>query len=80
MKTTINELKNRFNTEGDVNLAADEDVYYDVHAVAGLLKLFLRELPVTILTVQLQTQFLHVMGKPAPVCAFLQRGGFTNLF
>jgi RhoGAP domain len=34
--------------------------YYDIHAVAGLLKLFLRELPTPILTQTFQKDFLHV--------------------
>jgi hypothetical protein len=37
-------------------------VYYDVHAVAGLLKLWLRELPTLVLTAGLHEAFLCVMG------------------
>ena len=55
----IKQLKERFNTEGDVNLINDE-AYYDIHAVASLLKLYLRELPTTILTRDLHVQFLTV--------------------
>ncbi|KAI7860175.1 hypothetical protein BDC45DRAFT_529793 [Circinella umbellata] len=56
----IQKLKQRFNQEGDINLlAAKED--YDVHAVAGLLKLWLRELPVTVLTRERRDDFMHVI-------------------
>ncbi|KNE61559.1 hypothetical protein AMAG_06375 [Allomyces macrogynus ATCC 38327] len=48
---TIRALKDRFNAEGDVDLCASTD-YIDVHAVAGLLKLFFRELPGSLLTDQ----------------------------
>lgn len=53
----IKQLRERFNTEGDVNLVTDEN-YYDIHAVASLLKLYLRELPTTILTRDLHLEFL----------------------
>jgi RalA-binding protein 1 len=55
----IKQLRERFNTEGDVNLITD-DQYYDIHAVASLLKLYLRELPTTILTRELHLEFLGV--------------------
>lgn len=55
----IKQLRERFNTEGDVNLVTDEQ-YYDIHAVASLLKLYLRELPSTILTRELHLEFLAV--------------------
>lgn len=55
----IKQLRERFNVEGDVNLLTDE-TYYDIHAVASLLKLYLRELPTTILTRDLHLQFLTV--------------------
>ncbi|TDZ58333.1 putative Rho-type GTPase-activating protein 2 [Colletotrichum trifolii] len=55
----IKQLRERFNTVGDVNLVTDE-TYYDIHAVASLLKLYLRELPTTILTRDLHLQFLAV--------------------
>jgi RalA-binding protein 1 len=55
----IKQLRERFNTEGDVNLITD-DQYYDIHAVASLLKLYLRELPTTILTRELHLEFLAV--------------------
>ncbi|KAH6898804.1 hypothetical protein B0T10DRAFT_394801 [Thelonectria olida] len=53
----IKALRERFNTEGDVNLVTDPQ-YHDIHAVAGLLKLYLRELPTTILTRDLHLEFL----------------------
>lgn len=57
----IKALRDRFNTEGDVKLL--EGPYYDMHAVASLLKLYLRELPVSILTRELHLDFLKVLGK-----------------
>lgn len=58
--TLIKTLKDRFNTEGDVNLVAD-GTNYDINAVASLLKLYLRELPATILTRDLHFDFLQCM-------------------
>ncbi|KAI1824469.1 hypothetical protein F4861DRAFT_254934 [Xylaria intraflava] len=55
----IKQLRERFNQEGDINLLTD-DTYYDIHAVASLLKLYLRELPTTILTRELHNQFITV--------------------
>ncbi|KHN95337.1 RhoGAP domain protein [Metarhizium album ARSEF 1941] len=54
----IKQLRERFNAESDVNLVADEQ-YHDIHAVASLLKLYLRELPTAILTRDLHLPFLH---------------------
>jgi RalA-binding protein 1 len=65
-------LKDRFNTEGDVDLLADEEDY-DVHAVASLFKTYLRELPSTILTRELHLEFLKVLeltDKDQKVAAF----------
>jgi RalA-binding protein 1 len=56
----IKALRDRFNIEGDVRLLEGE--FYDVHAVASLLKLYLRELPVSILTKQHHLDFLKVLG------------------
>ena len=56
----IKGLRDRFNTEGDIKLLDGE--YYDVHAVASLLKLYLRELPSSILTRELHLDFLKVLG------------------
>lgn len=57
----INGLKERFDNEGDVNLLKVDD-QWDPHAIAGLLKSFLRELPTSLLTRDLHPKFLAVMG------------------
>jgi RalA-binding protein 1 len=57
----IKGLRERFNVEGDIKLLDGQ--YYDVHAVASLLKLYLRELPASILTRELHLDFLKVLGK-----------------
>ncbi|PCH44407.1 RhoGAP-domain-containing protein [Wolfiporia cocos MD-104 SS10] len=56
----IKSLKDRFNTEGDVDLLGSDE-YWDPHAIAGLLKTFMRELPASILTRDLHLRFLSVM-------------------
>lgn len=61
----IRGLKEKFNAEGDVKLLGGEQ-YYDVHAVAGLLKLYLRELPSTVLTRDLHLDFLRALELPDP--------------
>ena len=61
--TVIKALKDRFNHDEDLNLLATEE-YFDVHAIAGLLKLYLRELPSSILTRDLQRDFLDVSEMP----------------
>lgn len=53
----IKQIRERFNTEGDLNLVTD-DQFYDIHAVASLLKLYLRELPTTILSRDLHMEFI----------------------
>ncbi|KAG9014360.1 hypothetical protein FRB94_012766 [Tulasnella sp. JGI-2019a] len=58
--TVIKNLKERFNTEGDVDLLKG-DIYYDPHAISGLLKQFLRDLPSSVLTRDLHMQFLGVI-------------------
>ncbi|KAH7069535.1 Rho GAP domain-containing protein [Paraphoma chrysanthemicola] len=55
----IKGLRERFNVEGDIKLLDGQ--YYDVHAVASLLKLYLRELPASILTRELHLDFLKVL-------------------
>ncbi|KAL1923614.1 uncharacterized protein VTP21DRAFT_8594 [Calcarisporiella thermophila] len=57
---TIKMLKDRFNIEGDVDLLGSGE-YYDVHAIAGLLKLYLRELPTSVLTKDLHKDFMRVI-------------------
>ncbi|KAE8348691.1 hypothetical protein BDV28DRAFT_152586 [Aspergillus coremiiformis] len=56
----VKALKERFNTEGDVDFLTG-DQYYDVHAVASLFKQYLRELPTTVLTRELHIEFLRVL-------------------
>ncbi|GAA6008117.1 hypothetical protein JCM10207_007035 [Rhodosporidiobolus poonsookiae] len=56
----IRVLKDRFNAEGDVPLLQSNE-YYDPHAIAGLLKQYLRELPVHLLTRELHGEFLRVI-------------------
>lgn len=58
----IKDLRNRFNIEGDFDFLLDEQ-YHDVHAVASLLKLYLRELPTSILTRDLHLSFIQVLCK-----------------
>ena len=59
----IKGLKSRFNAEGDIDLLSPDEEYTDVHAVASLLKLYLRELPQPVLTRELHLQFISVLGK-----------------
>ncbi|KAH8547621.1 hypothetical protein BGW37DRAFT_510215 [Umbelopsis sp. PMI_123] len=56
----IKGLKEKFNTDGDFDILGSKQ-YYDVHAVAGLLKLWLRELPNSVLTKELLMDFLHTI-------------------
>ncbi|KAF9820892.1 hypothetical protein IEO21_01119 [Rhodonia placenta] len=56
----IKSLKDRFNTEGDIDLLSSDE-YWDPHAIAGLLKTFLRDLPASILTRDLHLRFLAVI-------------------
>ncbi|KAF2435021.1 hypothetical protein EJ08DRAFT_692923 [Tothia fuscella] len=58
-QNVIKALRERFNTEIDVKLL--EGDYFDVHAVASLLKLYLRELPSSVLTRELHLDFLKVL-------------------
>ena len=59
----IKGLKKRFNAEGDFDFLGPDEPYYDVHAVASLLKLYLRELPQPVLTRDLHLEFIAVLGK-----------------
>ncbi|KIJ55385.1 hypothetical protein M422DRAFT_23982 [Sphaerobolus stellatus SS14] len=61
----IKALKDRFNTEGDVDLLASDE-FWDPHAIAGLLKGFLRELPTSVLTRDLHLKFLAVIDLADP--------------
>lgn len=60
-------LINFFDAEGDVNLLASDE-YWDPHAIAGLLKSYLRELPASILTRELHFRFLAVIGTSFSPC------------
>jgi hypothetical protein len=44
-----------------VNLLETKDSY-DIHVVAGVLKMWLRELPTSVLTREHRMDFLHVIG------------------
>ncbi|KAJ3192817.1 Kinesin-like protein kif3a [Irineochytrium annulatum] len=61
LASEITHLKERFNNETDVDLLGSGE-RYDVHAIAGLLKLFLRELQqqTPVLTKHLHRDFLRV--------------------
>ncbi|KAK4685483.1 RalA-binding protein 1, partial [Tremellales sp. Uapishka_1] len=56
----IKGLKDRFDLEGDVNLLQGDE-FWDLHAIAGLLKTFLRDQPTSLLTRELHMKFLAVM-------------------
>ncbi|UZJ56947.1 hypothetical protein CBS101457_006267 [Exobasidium rhododendri] len=56
----IKNLRERFDTQGDVDLLASSEPYYDPHAIAGLLKQFLRELTNSVLTRELHFDFMRV--------------------
>jgi len=61
----INELKHRFDKGEQVDLFSEQGV--DVHAVAGLLKMYFRELPEPLLTFDLYDMFLAAISiKDAP--------------
>lgn len=64
----IKGLKERFNQEGDVNLLA-HDERWDPHAIAGLLKTYLRELPTSLLTRELHGRFLKTFGELSQRCS-----------
>ncbi|KAJ3321306.1 hypothetical protein HDV06_004410 [Boothiomyces sp. JEL0866] len=59
----ISQLRARFDEEGDVPLL-EGDVYYDPHAVAGLLKLFFRELSEPLFTQELRMEFFQISEIP----------------
>ncbi|KAI9478079.1 MAG: hypothetical protein EXX96DRAFT_504273 [Benjaminiella poitrasii] len=56
----VKALKKRFNDFGDVQLLEDKEDH-DIHAIAGLLKMWLRELPENILTESLLGDFLQII-------------------
>ncbi|TIB77706.1 RhoGAP-domain-containing protein [Wallemia mellicola] len=59
----VKALKERFNNEGDINLVETDD-FFDPHAITGLLKLYFRELPNSVLTRELHFKFLQVTELP----------------
>ncbi|KAI0091783.1 hypothetical protein BDY19DRAFT_991457 [Irpex rosettiformis] len=61
----IKALKDRFNNEGDVDLLGSDELW-DLHAISGLLKTFLRDLPTSILTRDLHLRFLSVIDFADP--------------
>lgn len=61
----IKGLKDKFDSDGDVDLL-QLDEHWDPHAIGGLLKTFLRDLPHSLLTRDLHPRFLAVMGEPLP--------------
>ena len=65
----IKSLKKRFNAEGDFDFLGPDEPYFDVHAVASLLKLYLRELPQPVLTRDMHLEFIAVLGKKS-ICQF----------
>ncbi|KAJ7901148.1 hypothetical protein B0H14DRAFT_3423059 [Mycena olivaceomarginata] len=60
LSAVIKNVKHSFNMEGDIDLVGF-DKYWDPHAITGLLKSFLRELPASILTHKLHLRFLLVI-------------------
>ncbi|KAI8894445.1 hypothetical protein BC833DRAFT_604899 [Globomyces pollinis-pini] len=61
--SVITNLKALFDENGDVPLL-ETDVYYDPHAIAGLLKLFFRELNEPLFTQELRMEFFKVTDIP----------------
>ncbi|KAJ1970931.1 Rho GTPase activating protein [Dimargaris xerosporica] len=57
---TIRTLRQKFDVDGDYNILK-ASTYYDVHAIAGLLKLYLRELPTSVLTSELHPEFMKII-------------------
>ncbi|KAI3636744.1 hypothetical protein MIR68_005011 [Amoeboaphelidium protococcarum] len=55
----MNELQSKFDSERDIDLTKMK-TQPDVHVVAGLLKLYLRSMPTSLLTPELHRQFMHV--------------------
>lgn len=57
---SVQALKEAFDTGKDVDM--DDDRWFDINTVAGCFKLFLRELPETLLTKTLYRQFTAAVG------------------
>lgn len=58
----ISHLRQQFCEYGDVDLLDKKYMDVDVHVVAGLLKAWLRELPINVLTNELLNDFLLICG------------------
>ncbi|KAI9307697.1 hypothetical protein BJ944DRAFT_157543 [Cunninghamella echinulata] len=58
----LQNLKKKFNQDGDIPLLNNKEEY-DVHAIAGLLKMWLRELPISVLTRELRPEFIKVIDR-----------------
>lgn len=58
----VSSLRQQFCEFGDVDILAQNDHQVDVHVVAGLLKMWLRELPVNVLTNELLNEFMVIIG------------------
>ncbi|TIB00265.1 hypothetical protein E3P94_01779 [Wallemia ichthyophaga] len=76
--TQVKGLKERYNSEGDIDLIESDDVF-DPHAITGLLKLYFRELPVSLLTRELHFQFLQVADIPDPKKRVRELGRLVSL-
>lgn len=59
----ISHLRQQFCEYGDVDLLDKRYADVDVHVVAGLLKAWLRELPINVLTNELLSDFMMICGK-----------------
>ncbi|KAL6073521.1 Rho GTPase-activating protein 1 [Balamuthia mandrillaris] len=68
----INDLKKRFDRGEDVDL-----IGWDPHVVAGLLKLFLREMPEPLFTHELYDEFIKLLADPST--AEMQEATATKL-
>ena len=73
----IKNLRAKFNYEGDFDILASGQ-WYDINAVASLLKQYLRELPAPILTREMHLKFLQVLGKLAMSHQYMSTLPFAN--
>lgn len=62
--------------EGDIDLLANDE-HWDIHAIAGLLKWYFRDLPVSVLDDQ-QTAFVQTMGKSPYKVDWIERSLTRN--
>jgi GTPase-activating protein BEM2 len=59
--SSINSLKRALDTEHHVRM--DDDRWFDINAIAGTFKLFMREIPHRLLSEELLSEFKHIPGK-----------------